>query len=829
MLRTIVFLFWIAIGSSVFAREEDVRDFLKQHCFDCHSGTDAEAGLDLNAFEWQPTDSSNLASWIRVHDRVATGEMPPPDYQVLDADQRSVATTPLAADLISYQLEMREAEGRVQYRRLNRHEYENWLRDRLQVPNLQVRDMLPPDASRHGFDNVGSALEISDVQMARYLDAAAAAIEEAMELQRKPEAKKIRFSVRDNGRFKQILNKAIEAVPIGDAVGLLRQPNSAQAPFWLSGFAPAQDGIYQIRMKTFGFVWDHGEVLPADRTHAVTYQAVQGTIKRALATRDVVRTPDEDGVQEIEAFLRVGDEIQLWFGTLDDRNKKKVPLDAYTAPGVAVEWIEIEGPIIDQWPPAGQRILFDELPVEVWTAETGLQKPPLPMTVRGNGKRAIVQRASENDFVFHHVVSKDPSTDSRRLLRRLARHMFGRSVTDDELVAYQGLVDEKLSQKVCFQEAMRIGFLAILCSPDLLFVQEQPGELSETALATRLALFLWSSSPDEELLLLASEHRLKENLASQVDRMLSDPKIDRFVENFTGQWLDLRRITVTEPDDQLYPEYDRLLLTSMVDETHAYFREMLRSDLGAGALVESDFVMINGRLADLYEIPGVDGVEVRKVALLPDSPRGGILTQAAVMKVTANGTTTSPVTRGAWFLDRIYGQPAPPPPPGIPAVEPDLRGTTTMRQQLEKHRDAAECASCHRKIDPPGFALECFDVIGGYRDRYRSLGSGDHPTRIFKDNQRVAYRLGLPVDSAGVTPDGHAFSDLNMFREWLKTQSEPLTRNLIARLMTYATGEGIQFADRDEIDRLVAEVSERDGGLRTMIHAIVQSELFQTK
>ncbi len=828
MFRSAVLLSLIAIGSAVVADDDFLTDFLHQHCTDCHSATEPSGSLNLDSLTWQPTDPANLATWIRLHDRVRAGEMPPPEDAALHDDQRTNLTETLALMIASHQTEQRRSDGRVQYRRLNRYEYENWLRDSLKIPNLQVRDMLPPDGSRHGFDNVSSALEISDVQMSRYLDASAAAIDEIMDFGPKPQTKVDRFLAKQNGRFKQVLNKAIEAVPVGDAVGLLRQGNSAQAPTWLSGFAPPKDGIYRIRTKMFGFIWDRGDVLPADRIHAVTYQAVQGTIKRPLATRDIVRNEKEDCVHEVEAFLRVGDEIQFWFGTLDDRNKKKTPLDQYTAPGVAVEWIEVEGPIVGQWPTEGYRVLFDDLPIERWTPETGLQRPKLPFVVRGVGKRAMRETVREKDFVPYHVVSANPHSDSRRLLNRFAGRIYCSVVTDDELTQYQALIDEKISQKVCFQEAMRIGFIAVLCSPDLLFRREQPGRLDETALAARLSLMLWSSCPDEELLRLAGANQLRDQLPEQVERMLSDPRIDRFVENFAGQWLDLRRITVTEPDEQLYPDYDRLLLSSMVDETHAYVHEMLRLDLGAISLIDSDFAMINQRLADLYQIPGVEGFAIRKIALPPNSPRGGIITQASVLKVTANGTTTSPVTRGAWFLDRIYGQPALPPPPGIPAVEPDLRGTTTIRQQLEKHRDVEACAGCHRNIDPPGFALESFDVIGGFRERYRSLG-GEKTDRTFKDGRPVAYRLGLPVDAAGVSPDGRSFSDIHQFRDLLQTQTEPLTRNLIERLVTYATGEGIQFADRPEIDRLVKQLTEQDGGMRTMIHAIVQSELFQNK
>jgi hypothetical protein len=272
-----------------------------------------------------------------------------------------------------------------------------------------------------------------------------------------------------------------------------------------------------------------------------------------------------------------------------------------------------------------------------------------------------------------------------------------------------------------------------------------------------------------------------------------------------------------------------LLLHSMVDETQAYFTKMLQDDLGASHLADSDFAMLNARLAELYEIPNVEGVDIRAVDLPDDSVRGGLLTQAAILKVTANGTSTSPVTRGAWVIDRLLGQPVPPPPPGIAAVEPDLRGTVTIREQLAKHRDNAACASCHRKMDPPGFALESFDVIGGYRDRYRSLGEGDTVDKTFKGNRPVKYKLGLPVDSSGVAPSGEPFSDVEEFRTILLGQEEQLARSLAVKLLVYATGAGVEFADREPFEAILAETKESEYGLRSLIHAIVQSETFQKK
>jgi hypothetical protein len=721
--------------------------------------------------------------------------------------------------------------GRVQFRRLSRGEYESTLRDLLSLPNLEVREMLPPDGTAHGFDKIGSALNLSYVQMSRYLDAADAALDQAIVLNPRPAHTTTRLEARTNGRFAQVLNKAKEAVPVGDAVGLLRQPNTAQAPWWWSKFEPPIDGYYRLRMKSFGFLWDRGKVLSADRSHALTFHAVQGSTKRPLGTFDVGRSEQEASIHDFTTFLRQGDQLQVWLETLDDRNKGERELSEYTAPGVALEWLEVEGPVLDSWPPASHQGLFGDLPIAEWTHESGLREPPVPMITQGVGKRANRVPAKRNKVSLFHVVPQNPGDDARRLLSDFANRAFRRPVNEEDLEGILKLVQNKLDQKHCFQEAMKVGFQAILCAPEFLFLQEQPGELDPYALASRLSYFLWNSMPDAQLLSLAENGTLREPAAlhGQVERMLDDPKSQRFIESFCGQWLDLRRITITQPDEQLYPEFDQLLQSSMVDETHAFVAEMIREDLGIEHLVDSDFAMINGRLAELYEIPDVEGVSIRKVQLPPDGARGGIVTQASVLKVTANGTTTSPVTRGAWFLDRIYGEPAPLPPPNIPAVEPDLRGTTTIREQLDRHRNVAACASCHRKIDPPGFALESFDVIGGWRDRYRSLGEGESVEKTLKNGRPVAYKLGRPVDSSGIAPNGKTFRDIHGFRLVLAAEHEQLARNMAQRLLVYATGAGIEFADRRVIEGILEQARERDFGFRTLIHAVVQSNAFQSK
>ncbi|MCA9139188.1 MAG: DUF1588 domain-containing protein, partial [Planctomycetales bacterium] len=311
--------------------------------------------------------------------------------------------------------------------------------------------------------------------------------------------------------------------------------------------------------------------------------------------------------------------------------------------------------------------------------------------------------------------------------------------------------------------------------------------------------------------------------------LIDDDRCDQFIDSFCGQWLDLRRITATQPDEHLYPEFDRLLLDSMSREPVAYFRDMLRNHRDIGHLIDSEYVFVNERLAKLYSIPDVNGVRIRRVDLPPDSPRGGFLGQAAILKVTANGTSTSPVTRGAWILDRLLGQPTPPPPPNVKAVEPDLRGTTTIREQLDKHRDVESCARCHRMIDPPGFALECFDVIGGYRQRYRSLEMGGTVEQTYEDERPVQYKLGVPVDTSGVAPGGQWFDDLNEFRVILLGDRRALAKSLVEKLLVYSTGAGIQFADASAVDQILEEAKSENYSLRSIIHAIVQSKVFQSK
>jgi hypothetical protein len=423
--------------------------------------------------------------------------------------------------------------------------------------------------------------------------------------------------------------------------------------------------------------------------------------------------------------------------------------------------------------------------------------------------------------------------DAERLLRNFVARAYRHPVEGTEVKRFLPVVQSALKLGNNFTDAMIAAYTAVLCSPEFLYLDEKPGRLNGYELAERLSFFLWNSPPDEELRRCAEKHELgkPQALRAQTERMLADGKSRRFVEAFLDYWLDLRKIVATSPDANLYSDYylDDLLEESALEETRAFFTELLRENFPARNIVSSDFAMLNERLAAHYDLPCVQGVALRRVQLPKDSVRGGLMTQAAVLKVTANGTTTSPVLRGAWIMERILGQRPPPPPPTVPAIDPDIRGAVTIRQQLEKHRTLETCNACHAKIDPAGFALENFDVMGGWRERYRSESGGELAQGIAKSGQKFAFHYALPVDASGALPDGRQFRDVRELKQLLLADEKQIARNLARQLTVYATGAPIHFADRAEIEKILERASASQYGVRTMIEELVQSELFRNK
>jgi hypothetical protein len=489
--------------------------------------------------------------------------------------------------------------------------------------------------------------------------------------------------------------------------------------------------------------------------------------------------------------------------------------------------MEVEGPIRDDATSAGYRLLFGDLPLKKADNAGGGA-----ITVH------VVERDGDSTKTVDvpvEVTSASPREDAERLLRAFMQRGYRRAVQEAEVRRYLALIEGQLEGGAGFTSAMLAGYTAVLCSPGFLFLDERPGgPLDDDALATRLALLLWNSPPDDALRARAARNELRspDVLRAETERMLADAKSERFVDAFLDYWLDLRKLEDTTPSTTLYNDYylDDALAEAALAETRMYIAELLRRDLPARNIVDSNFTYLNDRLAAHYGVPGVRGIAMRRVTLPPDSPRGGLMTHASVLKVTANGTTTSPVLRGKWITDRILGLEIPPPPPSVVAVEPDIRGAVTIRQQLDKHRAEQSCAACHSKMDPPGFALESFDIMGGWRERYRTA-SEDKPAEkgVGMNGWPFAFHYALPVDAAGALPDGRTFRDVREFKRMLAGDEDKIARAFVRQLIVYATGAPVRFSDRPHVEAILNGARPGSYGVRSLVHGLVQSELFTSK
>ena len=800
----------------------EVAAIVKSHCVDCHGGDKPDAGLNLTQLMHDLADPRAFGTWVRVHDRLEAGEMPPPDADQPSPDERRAAVSTLHKTLHAASVARQKTEGRVALRRINRTQHENTLNDLLGV-SIHLGDVLPDDGSVAGFNNVSEGLDVSSTHLVRYQQAADLAIDAAIAT--RPPKKLVyrrtgKETTEKHGGFLQLMDTFVrlDGECLNVYIGLPGHISiqSDEVP---------QTGRYRLKIVAQA-INTGGRPLPLEVRVLKTIHRSEG---RTLATFDA--PPDRPGVFELEAVLDTlsGIRINGWQlpgeNTVRERLNGK-PLDGtYTGPGFAFELMELEGPL-GEFPPPNHKRLFGDLPLKpasVVKAERAGQ--PLP---------EIRENRSDDDWRRDPLipVSTDPQADGQRLLRAFLPRAMRRPVDDATLAYYVGFFQERLDRGFEFHTALRSTYKAILSSPRFFYFREQPGPLDDYAIASRLSYFLWSTLPDDELTSLAARGELRKPvvLRAQVERMLGDKRSQRFIENFTGQWLELQKINATTPDPSLYREFDAFLLWSMPRETQMYFGEILQHDRSVAEFVHSDWTMLNSRLAKHYGIDGVHGGELRRVSLPPNAHRGGVLTHASILKLTANGTTTSPILRGKWVLEKIIGTPPAPPPPNVGAIEPDIRGATTIRQQLEKHKAIAACATCHKHIDPPGFALESFDVIGGWREFYRVSDNRNSKGHVPLPHypERIVWR-GPDVEIGGVTAQGREFHNIDDYKSLLLEDKEQLARNLARQLLVFGTGADVQFADRDVVQSIATRTREQNYGLRSLIHEVVQSPAFLTK
>lgn len=819
--------------------DEKLQPLIESSCIACHD-ENTETRLDLTKLGRDFEDADTFRTWVGVFDRVSSGEMPPASEARPDRQTQAAALTFLRTQLVEVNRHQQATHGRVPSRRLSRREYEHTLHDLLGIGG-PIAKLLPPENKAMAFDVVAAKQDMSSVHVQGLLAAADAALDEAIQLGPKPPMSR-ELDYANSPYIKMWIER-----PVRRGGGTVFRDKGDLITFRGENF--------NLRSDSNGL-----RFFVAGRYRiTVTGSAYQS---RSSVTMSLKRQNDVQGESELFAawdvdeklrtvstvkFLRPDDYFYVSADELEPSPDGKIiynsqPASKFQGEGVRIRKVLVEGPLEDVWPPQRTR---DLLPGVEWESAAD-----------GRYYRPVTTRSH-----YEHI---------RDAVAALAPRAFRRPVTAEEIEDFTSLALPNLKAGRGFIASARVPLRAILVAPETIFltnattrsgsrqdfrpvegttssssaaVRHSNGGRTETsddsrdegavltpfALASRLSYFLWRSPPDEKLMQLASAGKLHETqtLDAQVSRMLSDPRSERFIHEFLDQWLDLEKIDATTPDAYLYPEYDDVLRRAMLAETRLHFRHLVDEDLSIANLIDSDFTFLNRRLAEHYGIPGVEGEQMRKVKLPADSVRGGVLTHAAIAKVTANGTVTTPVKRGNFVLTNLLGQPPNPPPPGVGSIEPDTRGATTIRETLARHQSVKACAVCHRRIDPPGFALESFDPVGNFRTRYRR-SKGVKRTAV--TGQRFLhkdYTPGQPVDCSGQTEDGFEFRGIRDFKRHLMKSQKQVARNLVSQLTTFATGAEIQFADREDVEAILKRHEDSGFPLQQLIYEVVRSRMFR--
>lgn len=759
------------------------QQFLLKNCIDCHAGQDAEGGLDIEQLSTDLFAANTFTKWVDIHDRVSSGEMPPQDHDRPDAKEVASFVNETQRWLSTAQNELRAQVGRVPPRRLTKLQLERTLHALLGI-DIPLAAHMPEEPRTGEYSTLAEKQSLSHYQMAEHLKVVDLALDEAFRRALAPtDTWSKEFSGQEISRTRTRTREP-ECID-GEAVVW-----SGRLSFYgrIPAITAQEDGWYRVSFpaRSLKHVGEGG-VWCTVRSGKCVSSAAQ------LNWVGAFEAFPESRQFSFEAWLPAGHMLEIRPG---DPTLKQARFQGGQAengegggqdvPGLAIASMKVER--IHQGCDDKQirQLLFGDLTVQPH------RRP----------EKASLEVA-------------EPEAMGRALLEQFATRAFRRPLESTQLERFEEIFQSSLAADASFVNALRAGYRAILCSARFMYFHEPPGELDDHAIASRLSYLLWNSMPDDELLKLAQAGQLRKAavIEQQVDRMLQSPAGQRFLADFAAEWLELRDIGFTEPDEKLHPSFDMIVQYSMLAETHAFLRNMLDNDRSARELIDSQVTFLNSRLARFYGINDVQGDSLQRVELPGDSVRGGLLAQGAILKVTANGTNTSPVVRGVWIAERLLGFNIPPPPAGVPAIEPDIRGAKTIREQLELHRNHSECAVCHTKIDPPGFALENFDAAGAWREYYPQVTKG-------KVKQAAA------IDASYTLADGTSFANFQEFRQLNARDPIPLARNVARHMLTYGTGAKPDFADREALEQIVHNVAQKNYGLKSLVKAVVTSRVF---
>ena len=744
-----------AVKSEPVKFETDIQPLLKKFCHDCHGDKRQRAGLNLEKFKSKQSVLEGRKLWERAAAMIRTREMPPPKRELQPTQEERDLLFKWITDTTSkIDCSATRDPGRVTIRRLNRFEYNNTIRDLLGVDFQPAADF-PSDDVGYGFDNIGDVLSLPTILLEKYLTAAEKITAAAI------------VATPLTGNIQTFVGDKLEGgQPIDDGSKGLSSNGKVSAEVNL----PAA-GKYVVRIRAF-------ESHAGDEFSKMAFTVDD----KQLHVFDVQGTSSSPQAFALRMELPAGKHA-ISGAFLNDFYKPDDPNPKNRDRNMAIAAIEIQGPIEE---PAKKALL-----------ET---------------HRKIFIRTPKPDM-------SNAEDCARAILGSFARRAFRRPVEREELDRYIELGRNVMLEGESFERAIEVCVQAILVSPHFLFRVEMDAEpenpqaihpINEFELASRLSYFLWSSTPDEELLQLAGKNALRNSntLRLQVERMLKDPKAQSFIESFSGQWLQTRNLKQMTPDPKLFPSFDEKLREAMRQETELFFGEIVKGNHSILDLLDADFTFVNERLAKHYGLPGVRGEKFQRVKL-DGQKRAGVLTQASILTLTSNPTRTSPVKRGKWVLENILGTPPPPPPPNVEELKTDeqsvLKGS--LRQRMEQHRENPSCASCHKSMDPLGFGFENFDAIGAWRTQ---------------DGK-------FEIDPAGVLPSGQSFATPKELRVILKESRDEFARCLAEKMLTYALGRGLEYYDKCAVDSLTAALAKDNYRIGTLIQEIVHSDPFQKR
>jgi len=758
------------------SQAQTIREFTKQYCITCHNARLKTGNLVLESRDFDhPVIDADV--WEKVIRKVQVGMMPPAGVPQPDAATRRALVTALSGAL-DEAARTNPNPGRPALHRLNRTEYAYAIRDLLDL-DVDPTTLLPPDDSAYGFDNVADVLGVNATLMEQYVSAAGKVSSLAVGDPDVSPAAEVYTIPQDASQ-----DRHVEGLPFGTIGGIVASPTIQVA------------GEYELSSKFFRT--NLGVLRGLEYEHVLEY-AVDGA--RVHLTK---LGGQADWAANLENNTLIADQIE-------ERAKVRVSL----TPGpheITATWIKKSDaidPVRTTRPIRSSHDTRDPLGIPHLST----------FTITGPYKAAGPGDTPSRRKIFTcKPAAGAEERCARQILATLVRRAYRGQGSDDDVERLIGFFRAGRQQRD-FDRGIQVALQRVLASPKFVFrAEREPDQLatgrtyrlSDLELASRLSFFLWSSIPDDALIKVATESRLHEPavLEREVRRMLADPKSERFVTNFAGQWLYLRNLTNHQPNSMIFPDFDDQLRQAFRRETELFFDSIVREDHNVLDLMTADYTFVNERLARHYGIPNVYGSQFRRVTLTDDA-RKGLLGKGAILTVTSRATRTSPVVRGKWILDNILNAPPPPPLPNVPPLpEPDESGQVlSMRERMEAHRRNPVCANCHRMFDPIGLAMENFDAVG----RWRARDGGS---------------LGVPIDASGELLDGTKVDGVVSLRRALLRQPELFVGTVVEKLMTYALGRGVAADDMPSVRAIIRDTSSRDYRFSSLVLGIVRSAPF---